>query len=157
MRKAMSPGAVLGAMFLVAGLWGASGARADGFGPRVGLTGDPDQVHMGMHFPTLPLSPNLGFMASFEVGVGDNTTLFSGNMDFKYIFPTRTGSWRPYAGVGPALHLLDRDNVDDDMEVGLGLFGGMQTATRSGAFFGEMRLGVADSPDFKFTVGWMFH
>jgi len=110
-----------------------------------------------MHFPTLPLSPHLGFMASVEAGVGDNTTLFSFNMDFKYLFPTRTGSWRPYAGAGPALHLLDRDNVDDDMEVGLGLFGGMQTATRSGAFFGEMRLGLADSPDFKFTVGWMFN
>jgi hypothetical protein len=102
------------------------------------------------------MTPHLGFMVSFEAGVGDDTTLFSSNLDFKYVFPVRSASWRPYAGAGPALHLLDRDAVDDDLEVGLGVFAGMQTPTRSGAFFGEMRLGLVDSPDFKFTVGWMF-
>ena len=136
--------------------WAAVGA-ADGFGPRLGLTSDPDQVHFGLHMPTLPLANRFGFMASFEAGVGENTTLFSANMDFKYIFATRAGNWRPYAGGGPALHLLDRDNVDDSMEVGMGFFGGMQTPTSSGAFFGEMRLGLVDSPDIKFTVGWMFN
>jgi hypothetical protein len=81
--------------------------------------------------------------------------LFSVNFDFKYVFATRT-RWRPYAGAGPALHVLNRDNADDNTEVGLGLIGGLQTPTRSGAFFGEMRLGLVDSPDFKFTVGWAF-
>lgn len=155
MQKASRPVGLLVAVAVVAAL--VSRADASGFGPRVGLTGDPDQVHLGLHLPTVPMTPQLGFMVSFEAGVGDNTTLLSTNLDFKYIFPTRAASWRPYAGAGPALHLLDRDQVDDDLEVGLGVFGGMQTATRSGAFFGEMRLGLVDSPDFKFTVGWMFH
>jgi hypothetical protein len=142
---------------VTAGVLGwAAAAAADGFGPRVGLTGDPDQVHFGLHFPTLRLAPNFGFMPYFEAGVGDDTTLFSGNMDFKYVFATRAASWRPYIGAGPALHFLNRDHVDDSMEVGMGFFGGMQTPTRSGAFFGELRLGLVDSPDIKFTVGWMF-
>jgi len=134
-----------------------SAAGADGFGPRVGLTGDPDQVHMGLHLPTLRMTPNLGFMPSFEAGIGEETTLFSANMDFKYAFNTQAGNWRPYLGAGPALHLLNHDDFDDELEVGVGIFGGMQTATRGGAFFGEMRLGLVDSPDFKFTVGWMFN
>ncbi len=144
------------AVAMVAICCSAAATAANGFGPRLGLTGDPDQVHFGLHLPTLSLAPNFGFMASFEAGVGEDITLFSGNMDFKYVFRTRAGSWRPYAGGGPALHFLNRDNTDDSMEVGMGVFGGMQTPTSSGAFFGEVRLGLVDSPDIKFTVGWMF-
>ncbi len=153
--KVIQSRVVLAAFAASLGPVSAAGAT-DGFGPRVGLTGDPDQVHLGLHVPTLRMTPNLGFMASFEAGVGDDTTLFSANMDFKYAFNTQAGNWRPYLGAGPALHLLNRDGYDDDMEVGIGIFGGMQTPTRGGAFFGEMRLGLVDSPDFKFTVGWMF-
>ena len=119
MQKGSRPVSLWAAVIAAAALLGASPAVADGVGPRLGLTGDPDQVHLGMHLPTLRLAPHLGFMASFEAGLGDNTTLFSANMDFKYVFPTRAGNWHPYAGAGPALHLLDRDGVDDDMEVGM--------------------------------------
>jgi hypothetical protein len=143
-----------GIVFLVS-LAAASSVAAGGIGPRLGLTGDPDQVHVGLHVHAGDLAPNLAFVPSFDVGIGDETVLFSVNFDFKYVFATRT-RWRPYAGAGPALHVLNRDNADDNTEVGLGLIGGLQTPTRSGAFFGEMRLGLVDSPDFKFTVGWAF-
>lgn len=148
------PGVLLAAAVLVLPV---SAGWGDGIGPRVGLTADPDQVHFGLHLPTLRMTPNLGFMASFEAGIGDDSTLFAANMDFKYVFDAHAGSWRPYAGAGPALHVFNHDYYDDDVDVGVGLFGGMQTPTRSGAFFGEMRVGVVDSPDVKFTVGWMFH
>src|SRR5262245_45778775 len=137
-------------------LAGASASWGQGFGPRFGLTSDPDQVHLGLHLPTLRMSPHLGFMVSFEAGVGDDTTLFSGNFDFKYVFSAHAGTWHPYMGGGPALHLADHDQFDDQMEVGLGIIGGMQTVTKGGGFFAEMRIGVVDSPDLKFTVGWMF-
>jgi len=148
---------VLGALLLVlVATVPSAAARADGLGPRVGLTADPDQVHFGLHLPTLTMAPNLGFMASFEAGVGDDSTLLAANLDFKYVFDAHAGSWRPYAGAGPAMYVFNSD-YDDDVEVGAGVFGGMQTPTRAGAFFGEMRVGLVDSPDVKFTVGWMFH
>ena len=146
----------LGVAVFVATLCAASSAFAAGFGPRVGVTGDPDQVHLGLHFDAVRMAPSLGFMPSFEVGVGNDVTLFSVNFDFKYAFDARAAAWRPYAGAGPALHFVNIDNGADNTEVGFAFFGGMQTGTRSGAFFTEIRLGVVDSPDFKFTVGWLF-
>ena len=143
------------ALCFVLGAGAASSAAAGGVGPRVGLTGDPDQVHVGLAVYAARLAPSLGFVPSFDFGVGNDVVLFSGNFDFKYVFAVKS-SWRPYLGGGPALHFLNRDNAGDDTEVGLGVVGGMQTATRSGAFFTELRLGLADSPDFKFTVGWLF-
>jgi hypothetical protein len=145
----------LRALVLAATLFAASSATAAGFGPRLGLTGDPDQVHMGFHVDAARMAPNLGFMPSFEVGVGNDLTLFSANFDFKYAFRTRT-AWRPYMGGGPALHFVRFDSNTEDTAVGFAFFGGMQSGTRSGAFFTEMRLGMVDSPDFKFTVGWLF-
>jgi hypothetical protein len=146
---------VLGALCVVLGVGAASSAAAGGVGPRVGLTGDPDQVHFGLAIDAFRLAPNFGFAPSFDVGVGNDITLFSGNFDFKYVFPVRS-SWRPYIGGGPALHFVNIDNSNDDTQAGLAFIGGMQTATRSGAFFTELRLGLVDSPDFKFTVGWLF-
>ncbi len=143
------------ALALTVMLTAATSATASGFGPRVGVTGDPDQVHLGMHIDAARMAPNLGFMPSFEVGVGNDITLFSANFDFKYAFVTRT-SWRPYAGGGPALHFINVDNGGNNTEVGFAFFGGLQTGTRSGAFFTELRLGMVDSPDIKFTVGWLF-
>lgn len=144
------------AAVFVAALFVASSASAAGIGPRVGLTGDPDQVHAGLHVDAMRMAPNFGFMPSFEVGVGNDITLFSANFDFKYAFATRT-SWRPYLGGGPALHFVNVDNGGDNTEVGMAFFGGMQTGTRSGAFLMELRLGLVDSPDVKFTVGWLFY
>ena len=134
----------------------ASAATAVGFGPRVGLTGDPDQLHMGLTVCSADVAPQLRFVPSVDVGIGNDLVLLSGNFDFKYVFPTQS-EWRPYMGGGPALHFIRYDNYDwEDTEVGAGVFGGMQTATRSGAFFTELRLGLIDSPDLKFTVGWLF-
>jgi len=144
-----------GALCIVVGVGAATSAAASGIGPRVGLTGDPDQVHFGLAIDAVRLAPGLGFVPSFDFGVGNDVVLISGNFDFKYVFAIQS-SWRPYLGGGPALHFVNVDNAGDDTEVGLGIVGGMQTATRSGAFFTELRLGMVDSPDFKFTVGWLF-
>lgn len=130
---------------------------AAGFGPRFGLTIDPDQVHAGMQFHVGNLSPHVSFVPSFEVGVGDQVLGVAGNMDFLYTFGRGPTTWRPYLGGGPGIFFWDADGYDSQTDVGVNLVGGMRTRTRSGAFFGEMRLGLMDSPDIKFTVGWMFH
>jgi hypothetical protein len=129
---------------------------AAGFGPRFGLTIDPDQVHAGMQFHVGNLTPHLAFVPGFEVGVGDEIIGVAGNMDFLYYFGRGPARWRPYLGGGPGIFFWDADGYDSNTEVGVNFVGGMRTPTRSGAFFGEMRLGLIDSPDIKFTVGWMF-
>lgn len=133
-----------------------SAAQAAGFGPRLGLTSEPDQVHVGMQLHLAQMAPSVSFVPSFEVGLGNDVRLFSANMDIKHRFTSRAASWRPYLGGGPAIHFIDRDGAGDESDVGLNFFAGMQTPTRQGAFFGEIRVGLIDSPDFKFTVGWMF-
>src|SRR5262245_8299697 len=91
---------IVGVLCVVLGVGAASSAAAGGVGPRVGLTGNPDQVHFGLAIDGVRLAPNFGFVPSFDVGVGNDVTLFSGNFDFKYVFPVRS-SWRPYIGGGP--------------------------------------------------------
>jgi hypothetical protein len=130
-------------------------AGASGFGPRFGLTIDPDQVHGGLQFHVGNLSPHVSFVPSFEVGVGDELIGVAGNMDFFYTFGGRS-SWRPYLGGGPGIFFWDADGYDSQTDVGVNLVGGMRTRTRSGSFFGELRLGLIDEPDVKFTIGWMF-
>jgi hypothetical protein len=126
------------------------------FGPRVGLTIDPDQVHGGMQFRVADLTPRVWFVPNFEIGAGDDIITVAGNMDFFYVFGRTMQRWRPYLGGGPGVFFYDFDEGDGETEVGLNLVGGFRTRLSSSAFFGEMRLGLIDAPDIRFTVGWMF-
>ena len=132
-------------------------AAAQDGGVRAGLSVDPDQFYFGGHLETGPLIDRLHSRPNLEVGFGDDLTLLAANMEFVYKFPLRSG-WRIYAGGGPALNvfIVDddiNDNDDSDTEAGLNLLVGFENA--SGLFF-EFKIGVVDSPDFKFGVGWTF-
>lgn len=130
-----------------------SQAAAQDGGLRGGLTVDPDQFYFGGHLETPPLVDRLYFRPNVEVGFGDDLTLIAANMEFVYKFPSR-GSWRIYAGGGPALNVYMVDDADDsDTDAGLNLLVGVESAR--GLFF-EFKMGVVDSPDFKFGVGWTF-
>jgi len=135
----------------------AASASAAGFGPRFGLTLGPDQVHAGFQFHAAQLARHASFVPSFDVGAGDDAITVAANMDFKYVFVQRTAHWHPYLGGGPGLFFVDVDRQSSQTDVGMNFFAGLQTPTRSGLFFGEMRLGLVDAPDAKFTIGWMFH
>lgn len=139
---------LLVALFIFAGP-----ALAQDGGLRGGLTVDPDQFYFGGHLETSPLVDRLHFRPNVEVGFGDDVTLIAANMEFVYKFPKR-GSWGLYAGGGPALNIYMVDGADDsDTDAGLNLLVGFENS--SGLFF-EFKLGVVDSPDFKFGVGWTF-
>ena len=127
-------------------------AAAQDAGIRAGLSVDPDQFYFGGHIETSPLIDRLHFRPNLEVGFGDDLTLIAANMEFVYKFPVRSG-WRLYAGGGPALNVFMADDADSDTEAGLNLLVGFEQAR--GLFF-EFKLGVVDSPDFKFGVGWTF-
>lgn len=122
-------------------------------GVRAGVSIDPDQFYVGGHIETDPLVERLVFKPNVEVGFGDDVTLAAFNFEFVWKFARRRSEWGFYAGGGPAINLYQRDGSGDDAEAGFNILAGLEN--RRGLFF-EFKLGVADSPDFKFGVGFTF-
>ena len=128
-------------------------AYAQDGGIRGGISVDPDQIYFGGHFETSPLIDRLYFRPNVEVGLGDDVTVIGVNMEFVYKFTNRR-PWNIYAGGGPALNITKVDGTDgSDTDAGLNLLVGVEQP--KGLFF-EFKIGVIDSPDFKFGVGWTF-
>jgi hypothetical protein len=121
-------------------------------GLRAGISVDPDQFYVGGHIETGALVDRLHFRPNIEVGFGDNVTLIALNFDFVYRFQSRR-PWHIYAGAGPAVNLYNFDG-GDNTEAGFNILFGAEN--RRGLFF-EMKVGVSQSPDLKFGVGYAFH
>ena len=93
------------------------------------------------------------FRPNLEVGVGDDATLVTVNFEFAYRIPDSAAN--PGASTwaaGPALvisHAHDNTDAGGGFNILLGL------AHRRGLFT-EIKVGVIDSPSFKFGVGYRF-
>jgi hypothetical protein len=125
-----------------------------GFGVRAGVSADPDQFHFGAHYDTGPLFERLSFRPNVELGVGDNVTTVTVNFEFAYWIPIPRRPWAVYVGGGPALNVFRSDDAhggNTDTEPGFNLLIGL--GHRRG-FFAEAKLGLIDSPEAKFTVGY---
>lgn len=137
-------------------------AQAAGWGPRVGATIDPDQVHVGVHADFGKISERVRFQPNFELGLGDDLTVAALNFEASYRFVKNWDAWSPYAGGGVGLNWYSwdndfRGNDHSDMEVGLNLLGGVEKGIGNGdRLLLELKLGLSDSPDMKVTVGWTF-
>ena len=128
-------------------------ALAQDGGIRGGISVDPDQFYFGGHLETSPLVDRVHFRPNVEVGIGDDLTLIAANMEFVYKF-TRSRAWNVYAGGGPALNIYMFDSPGDDdaeTEAGFNVLGGIESSR--GLFF-EFKLGLIDSPELKFGVGY---
>jgi len=144
---------------LLAGI-GPARAQYSGWGPRLGVSINPDQIRFGGHMDfragsQVRLQPNI------EVGVGDNMTLLSMNFDAAYRFRQQWDVWTPYLGGGVGLNVVSDDNHgvldQSSSEAGLNMIGGIEKGLSSGSrFFVESKLGLIDAPDVMFTVGWTF-
>ena len=151
------------ALFLIA--IGAGAARGyTAWGPRLGVTADPDQVHVGMHIDVGSFGEHVRFQPNMDMGFGDDIFLASLNGDVAYRFFSTWDAWSPYLGGGLALYFWnfdrDRDFPRDDTETDFGLNAlmGIERGLSGGdRFFTEVKIGLVDSPDFKATVGWSFH
>jgi len=130
----------------------AASAQVTG-GLRAGLSIDPDQFYVGGHLETNPIVEHLVFRPNAEIGFGDDVTLAAFNFEFVWKFPRRRSDWGFYAGGGPAINFYQFDGPNDDTEAGFNFVGGLEN--RKGLFF-EFKIGVDDSPDFKFGVGFTF-
>jgi hypothetical protein len=125
-----------------------------GFGVRAGVGADPDQFHFGAHYDTGPLFDRLSFRPNLEVGLGDNVTTVAANFEFAYWIPIKRRPWAVYVGGGPALVIYSRDHDhgnDTETQPGFNLMVGLG---HSRGFFVEAKLGLIDSPEVKFTVGY---
>jgi hypothetical protein len=122
------------------------------FGIRAGASvNDPDQFYFGGHVETPPLADNIFFRPNVEIGVGDDVTTLTFNVELAYKFPT-SGPWRPYVLAGPALVVYDVDE-HTDTQAGFNIGFGLE---HSGGLFGEIKVGTIDSPDFKVGFGFRF-
>lgn len=134
-------------------------ARAQGgVGVRAGVSADPEQFYFGLHYESGPLFDRLRFRPNVEAGLGNDLTLVALNAEFAYWLPVKSAHWGVYVGGGPAanFYIFDeggpgRREDDTDVEPGLNFLAGLQH--RKG-FFAEMKVGVIDSPQFKFAVGY---
>ena len=162
--------AVLAALILMPGL---VQARSDtdvgyrGWGPRVGLTVGPDQIHFGAHVDFGNFARHVRFQPNLELGLGDHVTLVAINLEAAYRFQSRWDVWTPYLGGGLGLNFGDDDgghgwrgrwwHDNSNTDIGLNILGGVEKGLRSGdRFFAEAKLGFAGSPNLKLTFGWTF-
>lgn len=147
---------VKGVLATIAVLGFAASAEAQvGAGVRAGFSADPEQFHFGGHIETRPLIERLTFRPNAEIGVGDDVTVFTANLEFAYSVPLSGQPWRVYFGAGPALVVYSVDGPGDNDGAGGG-FNILVGAQHSGGLFGEIKVGFADSPELKVTVGFAF-
>jgi hypothetical protein len=130
-----------------------------GIGPRVGITINPDQIHVGGHLDLGDLAENLMMQPNLEIGFGDNFTTVAPSFEVDYRFRSDWGAWTPYlgGGAGPVFYSVKHGGSSSDfgfyMQFGIGKG---SSRSNSGHFFIEGKLGLADAPDFKGTIGWTF-
>ena len=134
-----------------------------GWGPRVGLTVNPDQIHFGAHLDFGNFARHVRFQPNIEVGIGDDLTLVTANFEAAYRFRQSWDVWSPYLGGGLGANFASWDNSghgdSSSTDLGVNVLGGIERGLSSGhRFFTEIKLGLVDeSPDVKVTAGWTFY
>ncbi|MFH1311938.1 MAG: outer membrane beta-barrel protein [Candidatus Eisenbacteria bacterium] len=131
-----------------------------GWGPRVGLSLDPDQVHFGAHLDFGNFARHVRFQPNVELGFGDDMKIFTVNAEAAYRFRSQWDVWTPYLGGGLGANIKSFDNVGNNnsqTDLGVNLLGGIERGLSNGdRFFIEGKFSLNDVPDAKVTVGWTF-
>lgn len=135
-------------------------SASSGWGVRVGLASDPDQIVGGVQFDLGEIADRVHFEPVLELGLGDDHTILAGTGAVWYDFGPQ-GQVRPYAGGGVTLGVIDRDKPaaadDTDFEIGLRALGGASWRLEGGReFFLELDLVFGDIHDAQIVAGWRF-
>ncbi len=137
------------------------GLHLVGWGPRVGVASDPDQIVGGVQFDLGEIVPNLRFVPNAEIGLGDDHTILSVTAPVHYRFRV-DAPLTPYVGGGLVVGFVDRDlpePVRDDrsIEIGAKAIGGVEWRLRGGARFAlELDLHASDVYDAQVMTSWTF-
>ena len=134
-------------LFLMLAVIAPAAPALAGVGLHAGLTVNPDDFLVGLHFSSRPVAERLTLVPSVEAGFDDNTML-AGNLDLHYIFKT-SSDLAPYAGGGLTLNWFDNDG-NSETDFGGSILGGIMLNPH---WFLEGKLGLGDVPDWKFYVG----
>ena len=125
------------------------------WGPRAGMSFNPDQIALGAHVQ-LPVATSLYIVPSADVAFGDDLFTISLNGDLEYKFAS-SGSVKPYVGGGFSYFSFDPDTEGFDSvdETGVSALGGLWlNANGATPFFIEGKLFFSDHlPDFKVMAG----
>ena len=114
---------------------------------------DPDQFYFGGHLETPPLVDRVHLRPNLEIGVGDHVTLVGVNIEAVYKYPLPRNPWTVYGGGGPAINYYNFENDESDTQAGFNFVGGLEH--EHGLFF-EIKVGVGDTPNLKFGIGYSF-
>jgi hypothetical protein len=132
-----------------------------GWGPRVGVSVDPDQVFFGAHLDYGNFARHVRFQPNLELGFGDNVKLFTINAEAAYRFSSTWDVWTPYLGGGVGANIKSVDSGGSNSsqtDLGINLLGGIEKGFYSGnRFFIEAKVSVNDVPDLKIAIGWTFY
>lgn len=132
-----------------------------GWGPRVGLSLNPDQVHFGAHLDFGNFARHIRFQPNLELGFGDDVKLFTANAEAAYRFSSNWDVWTPYLGGGLGANVKSVDSKGSNSsqtDLGINLLGGIEKGLSGGdRFFIEGKVSLNDVPDAKITVGWTFY
>ena len=132
-----------------------------GWGPRVGVSINPDQFHFGAHLDFGNFAQHVRFQPNFEMGFGNDFTLVTINAEAAYRFLSRWDVWSPYAGGGLGAnikHFDNGNNNDSETDIGVNALAGIERGLSSGdRFFLEAKFSLNDIPDAKVTAGWTFY
>jgi hypothetical protein len=132
-----------------------------GWGPRVGLSLNPDQVHFGAHLDYGNFARHVRFQPNIELGFGDDVKLFTANAEAAYRFSSKWDVWTPYLGGGIGANITSVDDGEDNSsqtDLGVNLLGGIEKGLSNGdRFFIEGKFSLNDVPDAKVAVGWTFY
>jgi len=136
----------------------ASTVSAAVFGVRGGFTLSPDQIHLGGHVDLGPVSSPLRLVPNVEIGFGDSLTTIALNGDVIYDFDETP--WSVGGELGLNINNYDSDipGVDSSStDFGLSVLGNYRLPLNSSKILLlELKLGLIDSSNAKFTVGWNF-
>ncbi len=158
MKTTLARIGVIGSLFFVL-TSPALALEFEGWGPRVGISDDPDQGVFGVHFDFGGIARNVKFRPSFELGFGDDVDAFLANGLVAYQFETRTDV-EPYVGGQAVIAVFDverRRDDDTDTEIGVAAVGGVEMMLRGGnRFHVEIQIGFGDIHDAKLMGGWTF-
>jgi hypothetical protein len=132
-----------------------------GWGPRVGLSLNPDQFYFGAHLDFGNFARHVRFQPNLELGFGDHLKLFTVNAEVAYRFSSEWDVWTPYLGGGVGANIKSYDaggHNNSQTDLGVNLLGGIEKGLSGGdRFFIEAKVSLNDVPDAKIAVGWTFY